>query len=239
VTVAAVVLAASPQSALADADGLPAVRRICDVAWSGGAVPIVVVAHDPEGAVAAALAGAAVTLAEPAPPEGGPVAQIVRGIEVAMSEIDETRAALVWPARVGWVGPETVTSLIEAHGMQASDVLRPAYEGEPGWPALVPVAHLAVLRSSGRDRMPDAILDDVAAAGVKETRLELGDPGVTHDLSVPRRDLPPYVGPSAPAAGHVHEWGAAAADVTEDAPLEGPGLAPYGQAAAEIPDQPG
>jgi hypothetical protein len=27
--------------------------------------------------------------------------------------------------------------------------------------------------------------------------------------------------------------------VPDDAPLEGPGLAPYWQAAAEIPDQPG
>ena len=36
-TVAAVILAASPESALADADGVPRVRRIVDSAWSGGA----------------------------------------------------------------------------------------------------------------------------------------------------------------------------------------------------------
>ena len=52
-TVAAVILAASPESALADADGMPGVRRIVDVAWSGGATPIVVVSFDPAGAVAA------------------------------------------------------------------------------------------------------------------------------------------------------------------------------------------
>ena len=34
-TVAAVVLAASPASALADADGTPGVRRIADIAWAG------------------------------------------------------------------------------------------------------------------------------------------------------------------------------------------------------------
>ena len=238
-TVAAVVLAATTESALADADGLPAVRRIADVAWSGGAVPIIVVAHDPAGTVAAALAGAPVTLAEPAAIAAGPVGQIIRGIEVAMDEIEGTDAALVWPARVGWVGPETVGSLIEAHGTQPAEVLRPGYEGERGWPALVPVAHLELLRSVAPDRMPDGILEDVAAAGGRETVFELGDPGVTHDLSVARRDLPPYTGPSVPAGGHVHEWGAAAAEVPEDAPLEGPALAPYGQAAAEIPDQPG
>jgi len=238
-TVAAVVLAASTESALADADGLPAVRRIADVAWSGGAVPLVVVAADPAGTLAAALAGAPVTLAEPAAIAGGPAAQIVRGIEVAMREIEGTDAALVWPARLGWVGPETITSLIEAHGTMPGEILRPSYEGERGWPALVPVGHLGLLRSVAPDRMPDAILDEVVAAGARETALELGDPGVTHDLSVARRDLPPYVGPGAPAGGHVHEWGAAAAEVPDEGPLEGPALAPYGQAADEDPDQSG
>jgi CTP:molybdopterin cytidylyltransferase MocA len=239
VTVAAVILAATTQSALADADGLPAVRRIVDVAWSGGAVPIVVVAHDPDGAVAAALAGAPVTLAEPAPLEHGPVGQILRGIDVATRAVVETDAALVWPARLAWVGPETVTSLIEAHGTQPAALLRPSYDGERGWPALVPVAHLPLFRDVGPDRMPDDILADVAGAGARETLLELGDPGATHDLSVPRSSLPAYTGPAEPAGGHVHEWGAAAAEAPDEGPLEGPALAPYGQAAAEIPDQPG
>ena len=48
-TVAAVILAACPESALADADGLSAVRRIADAAWSGGATPVVVVSSDPDG----------------------------------------------------------------------------------------------------------------------------------------------------------------------------------------------
>ena len=88
-TVAAVILAASPESALADADGLPAVRRIADVAWSGGATPVVVVSFDPDGAVATVLTGAPVTLAEPAPPEQGPAAQIARGADVARDQVDE------------------------------------------------------------------------------------------------------------------------------------------------------
>ena len=52
-TVAAVILAASPDSALADADGQPAARRIAEAAWSGGAIPVVLVSFDPEGRVAA------------------------------------------------------------------------------------------------------------------------------------------------------------------------------------------
>ena len=74
-TVAAIILSASPEAALAIADGLPGVRRIADAAWSGGAMPLVVVAHDPEGAVAAALAGAPVTLAEPRRPREGRLAR--------------------------------------------------------------------------------------------------------------------------------------------------------------------
>jgi CTP:molybdopterin cytidylyltransferase MocA len=232
VTVAAIILAASPDSALADADGLPSVRRIADVAWSGGAVPIVVVAHDPDGAVAAALAGAPVTLAEPAPVELGPAGQMARGIEVAQGTVHETTGALIWPSRLTWVGPETVTSLIEAHGPGAAALLVPTYDGEPGWPVLLPVTELAALRAVAPTTMPPDVVEELGAR--MERRLfALGDPGVTHDRSTPRADLPPYAGPSEPAGGHVHEWGAVIADDPDEGPLEGPALAPYGQAAAD------
>jgi CTP:molybdopterin cytidylyltransferase MocA len=232
-TVAAVILAASPQSALAEADGMPAVRRIADAAWAGGATPIVVVSADPEGAVAAALAGSPVTLAEPAPPELGPKGQMVRGAEVAAAEILDTDAVLLWPARLAWVGPETITSLIELHGTAPGDVLRPTWDGEPGWPVLLPVDVLAALRAVGPERMPADVMDDVNAAGVADRRVDLGDPGVVIDVTTARRDLPPYVGPLEPAAGHVHEWGAALADAPDDGPLEGPALAPYAPAGIE------
>ena len=66
-------------AAAKSAEQSPAVRRIADSAWAGGATPIVVVSFDPDGQVAAALAGAPVTLAEPAPAEQGPAAQMARG----------------------------------------------------------------------------------------------------------------------------------------------------------------
>jgi CTP:molybdopterin cytidylyltransferase MocA len=226
VTVAAVILAASVESALADADGQPRVRRLVDVAWSGGAIPIVVVAPDPHGTVATALAGAPVTLAEPAPEEGGPVAQIARGIEVARGTVRETVAALVWPARMAWVGPETVTSLIEAYGPGGDALLRPAYDSEAGWPVVVPVSALAELRALAADRMPGELVDDLAAAGREVRLLDLGDPGTVRDGSVPRADLPPYRGPAGPAGGHRQEWGAAIAE-GPDEPLEGPALSPF------------
>lgn len=203
-------------------------------------MPIVVVSFDPDGAVASALAGASVTLAEPVPkPDGSPARQMARGIEVAASLVAGVDGALLWPARMVWVSPETVTSLIEAHGVDTSTMLRPTYRGEAGWPVLLPRGRESILTSVAQDRMPDEILAELTAAGVAARSIELGDPGVTHDASVPRSELPEYLGPSEPAAPHRHEWGAALADAPEDSPLEGPALAPYGQAAAEHPDQPG
>ncbi len=225
-TVAAVILAATPESALADAEGLPRVRRLADVAWSGGALPIVVVTPDPAGAVTAALAGAPVTLAEPAPTEDGPVGQIARGFDVAREAVREIDAALIWPARMAWVGPETVTSLIEAHGTSGNAVLRPVFDGTAGWPVLLPLVRLPALRALGSDRMPDELIAELVANGAHLVELDLGDPGSTHDGSISRADLPPYRGPAEPAAAHRHEWEAAVAD-TAEGPLEGPGLAPF------------
>jgi CTP:molybdopterin cytidylyltransferase MocA len=218
-TVAAVVLAARPESALADADGVPRVRRIVDAAWAGGATPVVVVSFDPEGAIAASLAGAPVTLAEPAPIERGPAGQMVRGVDVALGLVPETDAALIWPARLCWVGPETVTSLIEASGAGSGGILRPTYHGEPGWPLLVPVALLERLRGQPVDRMPDDVAADMAAAP-GAALVELGDPGTVIDGDTPRIELPPYEGPPEPVAGHVHEWGddVEAADEAPPAP---------------------
>jgi CTP:molybdopterin cytidylyltransferase MocA len=190
VTVAAVVLAARAESALADADGLPAVRRIAEAAWSGGAIPVVVVSFDPDGTVAAALLGTEATLVEPAPVGGGPVAQICEGIDAALRLVGETDGALIWPARMTWPDPETITSLIEGHGADPSTILRPGYETETGWPVLLPVASLEHLRGLAGDRMPAELIDDLAAGGWPVRSVDLGDPGTVRDGSVPRGELP-------------------------------------------------
>jgi CTP:molybdopterin cytidylyltransferase MocA len=219
-TVAAVILAATPASALADADGTPGSRRLADAAWAGGATPVVVCSSDPDGAVAAALANAEVTLVDPVAQELGPVGQIVNGVEAACRLVADTDAALVWPARLAWVDAETVTTLIAAHGEDREAVVRPAYRGEAGFPALLPVAHLAVFRALAADRMPDDLFADLEAAGVPSRVVDTGDPGVVHDVSVRLADLPPYDGPPEPA--ETPEWGAAVADQPDDAPVPGP-----------------
>jgi hypothetical protein len=198
---------------------------------------VIVVAPDPESTVASAVTGAPVTLAEPVPQERGPVGQIVRGIEVAVSEVRDTTAALVWPARLCWAGPETVTSLIEAHGTIPGNLLRPAFHGEAGWPVLWPLSALDLLGGIGPERMPGDLIDDAVAAGLPQTLLELGDPGTVIDGETPLDQLPQYEGPPRPAAEHSHEWGAAVADQPEDVPLEGPALAPFRQAEDEVAER--
>jgi hypothetical protein len=207
VTVAAVILSATPENALADTLGQPRVRRLVDLAWSGGALPIVVLSPDPDGTVAATLVDTEAICGSPAPREAGPVGQMVRGAELAVTEVRDTTAVLLWPARMTWVGPETITSLIEAHGSDPSLVLQPAWHGEAGWPVLVPIGHLEALGAVGPELMPPMVVQ-VLVATVPSRLVEVGDPGVIHDAETPPGDLPAYEGPPDPPAGHRHEWGA-------------------------------
>lgn len=217
-TVAAVILSGTAEGAIADTLGQPRVRRLADLAWSGGAMPIVVLSPDPDGAVAAALVGSEAVYGAPAQPETGPVGQMVHGTELALAEVSDTTAVLLWPGRMTWVGPETITSLIEAHGTARDAMLRPTWHGEPGWPVLLPVAHLAALRAIAPDRMPPDVVEDLAAS-VASRLIEVGDPGVTYDVDTDPADLPAYEGPPDPPAGHTHEWGA---DVTAEAGIPEP-----------------
>lgn len=221
-TVAAVILAASPASALADAAGTPAVRRIADAAWAGGATPIVVVSADPDGAVAAALATAEVSLLAPAPSDRGPAGQVAHAMTAAAQLVAATSATLVWPARMAWADAETVTTLIEAHGDDPDAILRPGYGGGAGWPALVPMPVADRVSDLSPSCMPDEILDELAASGVRVVVVDTGDPGTTHDLSVPPDALPPFDGPPRPDDGVEREWGAPAARLSDDAPPAGP-----------------
>ena len=236
-TVAAVILSATAEGALTDTLGQPRVRRLVDIAWSGGALPVVVVAPDPDGSVARALVGSEARYGSPAPEESGPAGQMIRGAAIAQDEVRETTAVLLWPARMTWVGPETVTSLIEAHGTDPATILRPGWGGESGWPVLLPLTALDHLRAVDAGRMPPDVIEDLARY-VPTRLVEVGDPGVHFDADTAYADLPPYEGPPEPPAGHTHEWGDRMIEegVDEDVPGEGRGLAPYPQAAPGGPD---
>jgi CTP:molybdopterin cytidylyltransferase MocA len=230
-TVAAVILSATSEGALAETLGQPRVRRLVDYAWSGGALPVLVLAPDADGAVARAIAETEASWHGPASHENGPKGQMVHGVEIAVDEVHDTTAALLWPARMVWVGAETITSLIEAHGTDPGTVLRPSWQGEAGWPVLLPVAHLDRLRGISPELDPVAAIDALTGSTPSRT-IELGDPGVVFDVSTAEADLPPYEGPSVPAGGHVHEWGEDVEAIAgSDVPGEGRGLSPYPQAA--------
>jgi CTP:molybdopterin cytidylyltransferase MocA len=232
VTVAAVMLFENADGALADTGGRPAVRRMVESAWAGGATPIVVLSHDPEGHVSAALAGSPAILAEPAPAEAGPAGQFVRGVHVAAQRVVETEAALLWPGRMAWVDAETVTTLIEAHGMSREAVLRPRYGEAPGWPVLLPVTLLASLAAVSPALSPAELADDLAGGSADAGTVDTGDPGAAHDISTGIDDLPDFEGPPEPVKAPP-DWGAEVEEMGDEGPLQGPALAPYGQAADE------
>jgi CTP:molybdopterin cytidylyltransferase MocA len=203
-TVAAIVLITDTAAALGDADGEPAIRRVAHAAWSGGAMPIVLVSPDP-AALADAVTDSPVTLARPAAGVGPGIAWFVAGGRAALAAVAETTAALLWPFRYAWVDPETVTSLVEAHGATPEAIVRPGYAGAAGFPILVPLALLE--RLAGKTGMHgEEAVAALIAEGVPVRLLELGDPGIVFDLATPRSDLPGYQGPPEPAGGPPPEW---------------------------------
>ena len=206
-TVGAVIVPDGVSEALADATGRAAVRRIVDSAWAGGALPIIVVACDPDERIALALAGSPAVVLDPG--KASEVQTYRLGAEAAVATVQETSAVLLWPGRMTWADPETVTSLIEAHGRALDEIIRPRRAGESGWPVLVPATRLeAVLAAPG-----GSVGDAVGAAAVAS--FELGDPGSVLGVEVALDDLPDFAGPPEPVGGPPPEWGAAAADTPE------------------------
>jgi CTP:molybdopterin cytidylyltransferase MocA len=218
-SVAAIVLAPEPVVAQRDPDGRSIVRVVADIALAGGAIPTVVVSTAPD-AVRPDLVGTDAIVAVPEPGVAPGIAWFAFGAREAAATQSGTTAALLWPGRHCWVDPETITSLIEAHGVRPDVVLRPSFDGEPGFPVLVPVGYVAELEDMAGLHGPEAI-ERLAARGAPVDLIDLGDPGTVHDVSTARDDLPAYRGPDAPTSGRTFEWGSAAAETPEEP--EGPG----------------
>jgi CTP:molybdopterin cytidylyltransferase MocA len=206
-TVGAVIVPDGVSEALADATGRAAVRRIVDAAWAGGAIPLIVVACDPDGRIAEALDGSPAVVLDPGKASG--VGTYRLGAEAAARSVQETSAVLLWPGRMTWADPETVTSLIEAHGRATNEVTRPRRAGQSGWPVLVPVDRVAETLAA-----PGGSIADAFAAGAVAT-VELGDPGSVIGAEMALDELPDYAGPPEPVGGPPPEWGAAAAEEPE------------------------
>ena len=213
-TVAAIVLVPDAAAALGDADGEPAIRRVAHAAWSGGAMPIVLVGVHEDGRLADAVTDSPVTLTRPTAGIPPGIAWFVAGGREALTVVAETTAALLWPFRYAWVDPETVTSLVEAHGATPDAIVRPAYAGQAGFPILVPVSFLDRLAVKTEVHGEEAVAA-LVADGAPLRLVELGDPGIAFDLTTPRADLPGYQGPPEPAGGPPPEWNSALAAQAE------------------------
>ena len=123
-----------------------------------------------------------------------------------------------------WVDAETVTTLIHAYGEDRASVTRPDLAtASPGWPILLPVRHLDAFAALGADRMPPDLFADLEASGVPFRRHR--DRATPASRTTARRRAPTCrptpARPSRPTA-HAHEWGSAAADEPDDAPVTGP-----------------
>jgi CTP:molybdopterin cytidylyltransferase MocA len=197
-TVAAIVLSPDTTTALADADGEPVIRRVAHAAWSGGALPIVIVSPDAAGSLAEAVADLPAALARPDAGTSPGIGWFVAGQRAALAGVAETTAALLWPFRYAWVDPETVTSLVEAHGVTPDAIVQPAYAGQAGFPILIPMALVDRLSERAALHGPEAVAA-LIAEGVPARLLELGDPGIVNDIGTTRAAMPPYQGPPRPA----------------------------------------
>jgi CTP:molybdopterin cytidylyltransferase MocA len=203
-TVGAVIVPAGVVEALADATGRIAVRRIVDAAWAGGAMPIVVVAADADGQIAAALAGSPAVIVDPGRASGRETYRL--GAQAGAASVSGTSAMLLWPGRMTWADPETVTSLIEAHGRSSDAITRPGRAGQAGWPVLLPLSLVDTVLGAPGGSVEDALHE------VEIIELELGDPGSVLGSEVAIDELPDYAGPPEPVGGPPPDWGAAAAD---------------------------
>ena len=110
-TVAAVVIVPEPPAALAPADGEPALRRVAQAAWSGGALPTVIVAPEASEDLRRAAADLGVTLTSPGPDEPRGIAWFVHGMRAAVAGVarDLGRAAVALQVRVGRSGDRHLT----------------------------------------------------------------------------------------------------------------------------------
>jgi CTP:molybdopterin cytidylyltransferase MocA len=174
--VVAAIFAAQPATALAEIDGVPAVRHLALLARDAGVSRVLVVSFDPDGAVEAAIEGVA-TIVDPAPPDRGPVAQLIRGVDAAVATDPATSAVLLWPARSTNVTADTVRALLAAHDEDAEAVIRPGPDDATGFPALFPVRHRGAFDAIGPDRMPGEVLGHFADSGVPTRILAAGEAG--------------------------------------------------------------
>jgi hypothetical protein len=154
-TVAALILA-DPQSMTAGAPS-PALTRLIEAAWSGGAHPILIAGITEEYNFA--------PLAHQTEAQNHAAA----GAE-ALARVGGTSAILLLPIAHAGVDPETITALIAAHGSNGTKALCAAFNGSPGPIKLTPLPLV-----EEREAAPETAIEcgDEAAVTPSDGRVRL------------------------------------------------------------------
>ena len=154
-TVAALILA-DPHSMMAGAPS-PALTRLIEAAWSGGAHPILIAGLTEEYNFA------------PLAQQTGAQSHAAAGAD-ALARVGGTSAILLLPIAHAGVDPETITALIAAHGRNGDEALCAAFNGSPGPIKLTPLPLL-----EGREAAPETAIEcgDEAAVTPSDGRAKL------------------------------------------------------------------
>jgi hypothetical protein len=127
-TVAALILASD--SSLVGDHASPPLRRLIEAAWSGGAHPILVAGLTDAVDLAPLALQTEADTAEAASAE-------------ALRLVGGTTAILSLPVTHAGIDPETITSLIAAHGRNPEEPLHATHNGAAGPIRLTPLAHIS------------------------------------------------------------------------------------------------
>lgn len=152
-TVAALILAEATDG------GAPALARVVDAAWSGGAQPILV-------------AGLVAESVPPLPARRASSSDPASALAEATREVQGTTAIIVLPIAHAGIDPESITTLIAAHGRTPHVPLVAAHEGSIGPVRLLPVEGIATATPESVETGDEAVL--VASDG--STRLRFVAP---------------------------------------------------------------
>ena len=170
--------------ALLDADGASFVARLADTLRRGGCDPVLVVAAEEAGPVAAkAERGGARLVVNPGG-EGGQIGSL-RAALVHLRALDDPPAAFLFtPVDNPAVTPATVRAVIRGWERSRAAIVAPSHQGKRGHPVLADMT------------IADEFLDEGLAEGARTVvrrdparvlEVPVPDPGIGDDIDTPQR----------------------------------------------------
>ncbi len=165
--------------ALLDAGGRSFLSRVASALAAGGCAPVVVVARELDGAVAAeATAVGAVVAANPDPGDGP-----ISSIRLALAEWGEGMdGCAVCPVDHPLIAAATVRSLVARFGEEGGDIVIPTYRGRRGHPAIF---HRRLFSELLDPELPEGARTVVRRRPSRVRACPVGDAGVVADIDTP------------------------------------------------------